>query len=430
MRAVLAFLCAGLALECCGGEWVAWPAGEAVPEGWSRKVDATTGGVYVDVNATVLASLESMERRWRESVDNATRKEDTTKTMSRRETMLSALGRLPADELGDVGDLASLDDAALDALWDARQAMLKSFSETLTDGAKAAGKRLGKLLDKENLAFELDELEFELGDMDAARDFHDSLGGWPVVAALLGPDTEPRARAAACRVIGTAVKNDDASQKWVLEDDVLGALVRALEDDDDPALHRAALYALGAALRGNRDTQRAFGRRGTRAVVSAANGAARAVVAARARGDGDGRAWGVADKAATLLGDLADEGLRLPPDACAAVGAVLRLAAADRRAERPLKAALASAPSCGAGWREAGGFVELAGDLGRAVAGADGLDGDLRYAIALDCDALVVAVRDAAAPPAEKEQPELLPQALVDRLIAAVGHGEPDRAEL
>ena len=141
MRAVLAFLCAGLALECCGGEWVAWPAGEAVPEGWSRKVDATTGGVYVDVNASVLASLESMEQRWRESVDNATRKEDTTKTMSRRETMLSALGRLPADELGDVGDLASLDDAALDALWDARQAMLKSFSETLTDGAKAAGKR-------------------------------------------------------------------------------------------------------------------------------------------------------------------------------------------------------------------------------------------------------------------------------------------------
>ena len=69
MRAVLAFLCAGLALECCGGEWVAWPAGEAVPEGWSRKVDATTGGVYVDVNATVLASLESMERRWRESVE-------------------------------------------------------------------------------------------------------------------------------------------------------------------------------------------------------------------------------------------------------------------------------------------------------------------------------------------------------------------------
>ena len=41
----------------------------------------------------------------------------------------------------------------------------------------------------------------------------------------------------------------------------------------------------------------------------------------------------------------------------------------------PRKAALACAPSCGAGWREAGGFVELPGDLGRAVAGADGLDG-------------------------------------------------------
>ena len=49
--------------------------------------------------------VRDMEQRWRESVDNATRKEDTTKTMSRRETMLSALGRLPADELGDVGDL-------------------------------------------------------------------------------------------------------------------------------------------------------------------------------------------------------------------------------------------------------------------------------------------------------------------------------------
>jgi len=131
-----------------------------------------------------------------------------------------------------------MSDDDLDALWAARQEELREFSERLSDAAKTLARRIAALAapttDAATLHSELDELEFELGDVDAARDFHDvrpassffffspargtpraaqALGGWPPLAALLAPRYADDVRAAAARAVGTAVKNEAEFQE-------------------------------------------------------------------------------------------------------------------------------------------------------------------------------------------------------------------------
>ena len=186
MRRLL-LLCAAAA-----SEWVEWPQDQAIPEGAATRININTNNVEVDVdiNATLL------EHRYRTSVNEATRAEDTTANLTRRETMISALKRLPEEEVGDVD---ALTDDALDALWNDRQESLRKWSEQLSDAAQSLQNRLAALLrDDEKAKLEaLDELDFELADLDNARDFHDALGGWPALAGLLSADAaEVRRRAA------------------------------------------------------------------------------------------------------------------------------------------------------------------------------------------------------------------------------------------
>ena len=147
MRRLL-LLCAAAA-----SEWVEWPAGQAVPEGASTRININTNAVEVDVdiNATLL------EHRYRTSVNEATRAEDTTANLTRRETIISSLKRLPPDEVGDV---ESLTEAELDALWNDRQESLRKWSEQLSDAAKSLQNRLQALLrdDHEEKLEALDEL--------------------------------------------------------------------------------------------------------------------------------------------------------------------------------------------------------------------------------------------------------------------------------
>ena len=112
MRRLL-LLCAAAA-----SEWVEWPPDQPIPEGASQRININTNKVEVDidVNATLL------EHRYRTSVNEATRAEDTTANLTRRETMISALKRLPEEEVGDVD---ALTDDALDALWNDRQESLR-----------------------------------------------------------------------------------------------------------------------------------------------------------------------------------------------------------------------------------------------------------------------------------------------------------------
>ena len=148
MRALLLLLAAATSAE-----WVEWPADQAVPEGASTRININTNKVEVDVdiNATLL------EHRYRTSVNEATRAEDTTANLTRRETIISSLKRLPPDEVGDV---ESLTDAELDALWADRQESLRKWSEQLSDAAKSLQNRLQALLrdDHEEKLEALDEL--------------------------------------------------------------------------------------------------------------------------------------------------------------------------------------------------------------------------------------------------------------------------------
>ena len=250
--------------------------------------------------------------------------------------------------------------------------------------------------------------DFELSDLDNAKDFHDALGGWPALAGLLSADSsEVRRRAAQC--VGTAAKH--GFQAWVLEAEVLPRLVAMLEEASWPA-RKAAVYALGCALRSSAPVQRAFGRRGMAALSE---------LAAAALDDaGNQQAWAVADKVAALIGDLVQEGRAVPPDACDAVAAVLAKAPATGRADRPLRAVLAAVPHCGAGWR-ARNAVDVSG-LRDAFPG-DEYGRDLVQL----CDDVTEAIRTAEEPPAPPKEPladlELLPPKLIERLAAAAGRG-------
>jgi ElaB/YqjD/DUF883 family membrane-anchored ribosome-binding protein len=142
-----------LLLAAAASEWVEWPADQAVPAGASQRININTNAVEVDVdiNATLL------EHRYRTSVNEATRLEDTTANLTRRETIISSLKRLPPDEVGDVD---ALTDDELDALWNDRQESLRKWSEQLSDAAKSLQHRLQALLrddEKEKLEA-LDEL--------------------------------------------------------------------------------------------------------------------------------------------------------------------------------------------------------------------------------------------------------------------------------
>ena len=146
-----------------------------------------------------------------------------------------------------------------------------------------------------NIVEVLNDVEYHVGDVDHARDFH-TLGGWPVLVSLLtdavhmsSNDAEDNStitvsaidrgiideiQAAAAWVIGTAVKNHDEFHAWALEDlrtafdptpeqpvSVISLLLANLEtyaaDAPEPlssasqSKRQRCLYALGSLIRGN-----------------------------------------------------------------------------------------------------------------------------------------------------------------------------------
>lgn len=138
------------------------------------------------------------------------------------------------------------------------------------------------------------ELEGLLCDIDNARDFH-TIGGWPVLAALLAPSNAMALQTAAAWAVGSAVKNSYDYQLWTTEAvgtacsllihlksrstaadassntttlELLVEMIASYGEDnhieDNPAngTHhqeqerlKKALYAVAAAARGNVDVQ-------------------------------------------------------------------------------------------------------------------------------------------------------------------------------
>ncbi|KAL7546320.1 hypothetical protein ACHAWF_009651 [Thalassiosira exigua] len=289
------------------------------------------------------------------------------------EMMHRVMSRLPPEELERFGGLPALPaasnetkrsslteaqrtlfEARMEEIWRTRQEELARAQESLADLPAMLTERiatLGEYLDdperglrelaekrrrrKESGATEGDEdegdavaddvlsalrdLEFQLSDVDMARDFH-ALGGWPRLVALLDEKAHPTAdededastavdeiRALAAMTIGTAVGNVGEFRGWALEDwsgsidaptdsdvrseatapvSALSALVSSFERElsdrtrrmnggtvaaesrsDARYVSRAtyklrATYALGSLLRGNPAAQRGFVRMG------------------------------------------------------------------------------------------------------------------------------------------------------------------------
>lgn len=335
------------------GDWVQWPADKAVPEGSHVRVDLSTGERWLERNATATESLavtENVDSAFKRSVEFATRQEDPSfdaagealPQKSRRETMLSALRKLPGV------DVDALSDEELDALWNKRQVELAEAMAASTETASTMAKHLEVLTrfvdtgggQSDDILAELDALDFELGAIDDARDFHESLEGMPILAALAAPGFPPDVRAAAVTAIGTAIKHDDALQQWTLTlhngTTCLDLLLAACSDPADSKLQRAGVYALGAALRNNPPLIRNFVDDGGLLTLKP--------TLAGAVGNAE---WPLADKLLTLFADLKPE-LTFGETVlvCDSLSDALQWLKPARRAERVLRAAAVLAPVC------------------------------------------------------------------------------------
>lgn len=126
------------------------------------------------------------------------------------------------------------------------------------------------------LLFILKELEYDLSDIDMSRDFY-TLGGWDILVSLLRPDTHSSAinqhkgspypmdkiQTTVAWVMGTAVKNTDEFQNWIIQPftnssndpynntlELLLSNTIACSKKEDCKVDKY-IYAIGSALRGN-----------------------------------------------------------------------------------------------------------------------------------------------------------------------------------
>ena len=208
-------------------------------------------------------------------------------TASKDYTMMHrVMSHLPPEELESFGGLPALPstdssttkltaqelkefETKMELLWQHRQEELQKFQDSIADLPKILQERIGtikeylmesgkleelltrRLSDKDddnmnedddgianNVLKALQDLEFQLSDVDMARDFH-TLGGWPYLIALLddtlhhvnnynyeleGADLAAlrslvyEIQALAATTIGTAVSNLGEFRSWALED--------------------------------------------------------------------------------------------------------------------------------------------------------------------------------------------------------------------
>lgn len=235
------------------------------------------------------------------------------------EMMYRALSGLPGDEIGRMGGLPVHPgnittvgereefERVVRERWAFRQAVLKEMEEEymadapdlLRDRIKSMerylespSEGLKRLLDGsaegvDDIVWVLDDLEYQLMDIDMARDFH-TMGGWPALASLITDSVHAietstdeytrqlvwKIQGLASSTIGSAVRNVEEFHPWALETfdvggtdekkktNVLSVLVHDLESyatssqpwqEDDALIKKIykQLNALGALLRGN-----------------------------------------------------------------------------------------------------------------------------------------------------------------------------------
>jgi len=123
----------------------------------------------------------------------------------------------------------------------------------------------------------LEDVEYQLNDLDMTRDFH-TLGGWPLLVSLLSPGVHLASnstltdehlaasrdvQAKAAWAIGTAVKNTEEFFPYAIEEVTVGGsktsalamLLQQLREQEAKAVRQKMIYGIGAMLRGNRLAQ-------------------------------------------------------------------------------------------------------------------------------------------------------------------------------
>lgn len=325
-------------------EWQRLGENDTVPAGMHIRMDMTTGEKWVKIpddddddetekkgdgtTTTAMAAVIQPDGSVQLS-DKATEKKKVDKEYPQYdfEMMHRTLSKLPEEEMERYGGLPELPDAAegskktvltskerqafekrMAEIWQQRQAELKEVQEMLIDVPEVLKERMRGIreyledpfeaLKKVDLEREddgafvtdiislLKDLEFQLTDVDNARDFH-TLGGWEMLVSLLSEHshvqnktinklsraTEGKIRAVqanAAWTIGTAVKNTGEFFPYAVEPVKVGTKTTTALDMlldvfcqeymDDKAwsirtLLAKSIYGIGSLLRGNRLSQ-------------------------------------------------------------------------------------------------------------------------------------------------------------------------------
>ncbi len=311
-------------------EWQRLGENDTIPAGMHVRMDMTTGEKWVkipdeeddsDTTSSMAAAIVQTDGSVVvNSIDN------DNKAKYDFEMMHRTLSKLPQQEMERYGGLPELPDTDADRIvltskerqafekrmaeiWDQRQAELKEAQTMLMDLPEVLKERIRGIqeylkdpleqlkkvdLEKDeddgrmvtDIISLLKDLEFQLIDVDNARDFH-TLGGWELLVALLSEDmhvqnktitklsraTESKIRAVqahAAWTIGTAVKNTGEFYPYAVEgvkvgtemttalDMLLNVFCKVYKDKQwwpIRTLLTKSIYAIGSLLRGNRLAQ-------------------------------------------------------------------------------------------------------------------------------------------------------------------------------
>ncbi|KAG7345103.1 hypothetical protein IV203_032634 [Nitzschia inconspicua] len=343
------FACVAKELEVTD-EWQMVGENDTVPAGVHVRIDMSTGEKWVKLAINDDDSDNEIDKDKKETATTTTSSsllavvsEDGSVDLQSQETSSAAssttsstnnydfdmmhrtLSKLPDEEKNRMGGLPQLPQATettkvtpeerkafeerMLEIWIRRQEELASLQDQLMDLPAILRERIKAIdeylkdpphsLAKVDLDVELpegvvthivsvlDDLQFQVSDIDMARDFH-TMGGWPLLVSLLSdnahvavnttidgqsPTTQAKIRriqALAAETMGTSVKNtgeffpfavesiviDNGKRVTTAIDILIEVFCRNYSDDwDSRILLSKSIYAIGAMLRGNRLAQ-------------------------------------------------------------------------------------------------------------------------------------------------------------------------------
>jgi nucleotide exchange factor SIL1 len=324
-------------------EWTKLEENDTLPEGVHVRMDMTTGEKWAKLldeeeeegqgtqssNAATSVAAAIVQKDGTVQIEENDKEEDQGYDIG---MMHRTLSKLPDEEKERMGGLPELPagrgiasltprerelfEMRMKQIWEKRQEELKELQESMMDLPEILKARIKSIRayledptthlkehDLDELAAKgtvthivsvLQDLEYQLTDLDMTRDFH-TLGGWPLLVSLLAEEVHvsqnatvpnkkiPKMEAKRIQskirnvqtntawVIGTAVKNTGeffpfATEEVRIQGDrkttAIDLLIQVfVQEYDDPSsweirkLQEKGIYAIGSLLRGNRMSQ-------------------------------------------------------------------------------------------------------------------------------------------------------------------------------